>query len=230
MRKLLLAGTATLLLLAEAAAQQGNLPKPVQKLPAYPPVICVATNWAFESCEDRQTPLPQPNPLRAFGRAIESPPRLKTVLYDEPGGMIAEHWQRWMKLAGSGDDVEIRGACVSACTLIIAHIPSDRLCFGENASLQFHPSRDPKTGEPDVSNALGSTQWMINQYPQDIRLWIKNKGGWEKMALGQMWTLDASELWRMGYRKCEPEELPVPMTIRKSALQPPIRHGSLAMR
>jgi hypothetical protein len=152
MRKLLLAGTAgtaTLLLLAEASAQQGNLPKPVQKLPAYPPVICVATNWAFESCEDRQTPLPQPNPLRAFGRAIESPPRLKTVLYYEPGGMIAEHWQRWMKLAGSGDDVEIRGPCVSACTLIMAHIPSDRLCFGQNASLQFHPSRDPKTGEPE---------------------------------------------------------------------------------
>jgi hypothetical protein len=53
---------------------------------------------------------------------------------------------------------------------------------------------------------------MINQYPQDIRLWIKNKGGWEKMALQQMWTLDATELWRMGYRKCEPEEAPAPMT------------------
>jgi hypothetical protein len=137
------------------------------------------------------------------------------VLYNEQGGVIFEHWQRWMKLAGSGDDVEIRGACASACTLIMAHIPSDRLCFGENGSLQFHPSRNPKTGEPDVSSAVGSTQWMINQYPQDIRLWIKNKGGWEKMALEQMWTLDAKELWSMGYRKCEPEASPAPMTITK---------------
>ena len=29
-----------------AHAQQGNLPTPVQKLPAYPPVVCVAPNWA----------------------------------------------------------------------------------------------------------------------------------------------------------------------------------------
>ena len=168
MNKLLLTGIATLSLLAASAAHaieyQGNLPKSVQKLPVYPPVVCVEPNWMVEPCESRQTPLPQPNPLRAFARI---PPRIKTVLYDEQGGMIAEHWQRWLKLAGSGDDVEIRGACVSACTLIMAHIPNDRLCFGENASLQFHPSRDPKTGEPDMSNAIGSTRWMINPHSPD---------------------------------------------------------------
>jgi hypothetical protein len=36
-----------------AHAQQGNLPAPVQKLPPYPPVVCVAPNWATEPCEDR---------------------------------------------------------------------------------------------------------------------------------------------------------------------------------
>jgi hypothetical protein len=211
MTRIFLTGIAALFLAtgaAHAIEYQGNLPKPVQKLPAYPPVVCVAPNWESEPCEDRQTPLPNPNPLRAFARKI---PRLTTVLYYEHGGDVLEHWNRFLKLAGSGDDVEIRGACVSACTLIMAHIPSDRLCFGENASLQFHPSRSPKTGEPDISNGWGSTLWMINQYPQDIRLWIQNKGGWEKMALQQMWTLDASELWRMGYRKCE---VGLPATLR----------------
>jgi hypothetical protein len=95
----------------------------------------------------------------------------------------------------------------------MAYIPSDRLCFGENASLQFHPSRDANTGEPSIQ----WTTWIVNQYPQDIRLWINAKGGVQKMALQQMWTLDATELWRMGYRKCEPDGLPVPMTITKSA-------------
>ena len=211
MKKLLLTFLVFMAAWPANAGMQGNLPPPVQKFPAYPPVMCVATNWKTESCESRQTPLPRPNPLRAFGRAVERP---KTVLYSEQGGSVAEHWQRWLKLAGAGDDVEIRGACVSACTLIMAHIPSDRLCFGKNASLRFHPSRDPNTGEPDTSRAIGSTQWMINQYPQDIRLWIKSKGGWEKMALNQFWTLDAPELWAMGYRKCEPEAPPVPMTIK----------------
>ena len=40
-------------LLSSAHAQQGNLPKPAQKLPAYPPATCVTTDWRPESCEDR---------------------------------------------------------------------------------------------------------------------------------------------------------------------------------
>src|SRR5438132_8097660 len=36
-----------------AHAQQGNLPKPVQKLSPYPPVACVTPDWRPEPCEDR---------------------------------------------------------------------------------------------------------------------------------------------------------------------------------
>ena len=36
-----------------AHAQQGNLPRPVQKPPAYPPVVCVTPNWRPEPCEGR---------------------------------------------------------------------------------------------------------------------------------------------------------------------------------
>jgi hypothetical protein len=60
-------------------------------LPAYPPVACVATNWALEWCEDRQTPLPRPSPLRALAKHISA--KTKTVLYNEPGGDYWEHWQ-----------------------------------------------------------------------------------------------------------------------------------------
>lgn len=38
-----------------AHAQQGNLPKPVGKLPPYPPVVCV-TPITAEPCADRQPP------------------------------------------------------------------------------------------------------------------------------------------------------------------------------
>src|SRR6516225_4539797 len=82
MKTTLLASIAVLFLAtgtAHAVEYQGNLPKPVQKLPAYPPVVCVATNWALEWCEDRQTPLPRPNPLRAFAK--HTPAKTKTVLY-----------------------------------------------------------------------------------------------------------------------------------------------------
>jgi hypothetical protein len=269
-----------------AHAQQGNLPTPVQKLPAYPPVVCVAPNWATEPCESRKgvswivnwlraqiakQPDWQKAPTVCFidtfealefngdrqlkalkdiveklekktssqkegigealgfiaawsdvnrrieklcgGALVAEPVRLKTVLYDEPGGVIPEHWRRWHVLAASGDDVEIRGSCASACTLIMAHIPNDKLCFGEAAALKFHSARLEPSGEPDIA----TTQWMISQYPQDIRLWIKNKGGWEKMTLVQAWTLTAPDLWAMGYRKCAPEPPPVPMTTKSKA-------------
>jgi hypothetical protein len=57
MKRSLLTGVAALFLAtgtAHAVEYQGNLPKPVQKLPAYPPVVCVAPNWATESCQERQ--------------------------------------------------------------------------------------------------------------------------------------------------------------------------------
>src|SRR5262249_38828730 len=33
--------------------QQGNMPVPVQKLPPYPPTVCVAPNWTTLSCDSR---------------------------------------------------------------------------------------------------------------------------------------------------------------------------------
>jgi hypothetical protein len=71
----------------------------------------------------------------------------------------------------------------------------DRRCshgIGFGAILSAHDSSpDPK-----------ATQWVINFYPADIRGWILAKGGIEKMPIKDYWTLPASELWKMGYRKC----------------------------
>src|SRR5262249_15798841 len=84
------------------------------------PVTCLKPNGETEPCESRQIPLPQPRP----SDAPASVPLPKTVLYYEPGGIFQDHMKRWQKLAESGDDVEIRDACMSGCTLIMMHIPS----------------------------------------------------------------------------------------------------------
>jgi hypothetical protein len=52
------AALALVLSVGAASSQQGNLPRPVQKLPVYPPVACVTTDWRPEPCEDR-APLPE---------------------------------------------------------------------------------------------------------------------------------------------------------------------------
>jgi hypothetical protein len=319
---------ATLLASTITHAQQGNLPTPVQKLPAYPPVVCVTPNWTTEPCADRtlsegakgwkalyelakffaswpawtrgmdfptrppkfvwpqQEECPKdPHPfwpcpvqphsedelagaaVRAvylkqsleaknlvyywmIGTAVRSEPdylleqlareskpltdrlarestpqavkclnpdgteepcesrhtRPKTVLYHEPGGILADHLRRWQALALTGDEIEIRGPCASGCTMIMAYILNDRLCFSEQASLKFHLARDKQTGEASIS----TSQWMLSHYPQDIRLWLRARGGVEKMSIEQYWTLGAAELWAMGYRRCE-EAPPMPM-------------------
>ena len=87
----------------------------------------------------------------------------------------------------------------SACTLVTAYIPKDRICFSDRAVLAFHHSWFAETGE---INPKG-TKWMIDSYPADIRGWIVAYGGLAKMPIGSSyWTLPAKELWEMGYRRC----------------------------
>jgi hypothetical protein len=43
---------------------------------------------------------------------------------------------------------------------------------------------------------------MFFSYPADICGWLVAKGGLEKLPLHGYWTLPASDLWQMGYRRC----------------------------
>jgi hypothetical protein len=177
----------------------------------------LAVEWTYvepPAARDVNVPIPLPRP-----RPKEAPqPRAKTVLFDERGGDYWLHWRRFKALADGDDDVEIRTKCPSSCTLVMVLVPADRLCFGKNASLQFHMARNGKTGEPDMEF---TKKWMIDQYPQDIRNWILAKGGVEKMNVQQMLTLDAAELWKMGYRECGPESEPPAVPMTRIAPRPP---------
>jgi hypothetical protein len=49
---------------------------------------------------------------------------------------------------------------------------------------------------------------MVDQYPGDIRKWLKTMGGAERLPLpslnsaGTFYMLFPVQLWAMGYRKC----------------------------
>jgi hypothetical protein len=142
-----------------------------------------------------------------------------TVILDyEPGGIVGEHLRRWMKLASSGDDVEIRGPCYSACTLIVGYVPKERLCFGDYASLNFHHAGSTLS----AADAVAATRHMFSLYPREIREWISKQGGAEHLPMFFMgwWTLEAEDLWEMGYRRCEPKPAP-PMIIGPPPPRPP---------
>jgi hypothetical protein len=221
---------------AHARERQGNMPKPIGKLPSYPPVVCVTTNWTPEPCESRQssantdawedlgaslgaffawlkwtetnwlgTALAADRPVPWNG--VWPRPISTTVLQAEAGGGLSVHVRRWQELARSGDNVEVRGPCFSACTMVVAYVPKERLCFGEYASLHFHSARNLFTRQ----ESLETNRWMFARYPTDIQKWLTVRGGVEKLTL-DFWELPAEELWAMGYRQCKSEP-PIPMTV-----------------
>jgi hypothetical protein len=122
-----------------------------------------------------------------------------TVLHFEKGGVIDDHRVRWRALAESGDAVQVRGRCQSACTLITGYIPRDRICFDEHAELAFHMpyNRDTLVTSPDAARS------MFEQYPKEIQGWIDERGGVERLPRMGYWVLPAAELWDMGFRKCD---------------------------
>ena len=121
------------------------------------------------------------------------------VIYRDRGGKISDYYGRYAAMAKQGYDVEIRGSCESACTLAVALIPKERICFSDYAALRFHKAR-----MPDGTPTSYYTQQMVDSYPADIRKWIVAMGGVEKMPVEDYWTLHATILWALGYRRCKP--------------------------
>jgi hypothetical protein len=131
--------------------------------------------------------------------------KVTVTLQYESGGNLQQHVERWRDLAASGAEVEVRGPCFSGCTLVVVYVPRERLCFGEHASLHFHLATNRGDGTTTVNRDV--SLWMINNYPPDIRDWIMLRGGLAAMKF-EPWKLGALELWRMGYRRCEPRPAP----------------------
>jgi hypothetical protein len=140
---------------------------------------CLKLDGTEEPCESRHT-------------------RPVILVIDDSGGPLIDYVDRWQKVSIAGHEVEVLGFCDSACTTVVAFVPKDKLCFGKNASLKFHQARVSMYG----SASPEMTKWMFDQYPPDIRGWIVTHGDYEKIPDKGFWTLTASDLWKMGYRRC----------------------------
>jgi hypothetical protein len=171
-------------------------PDPPPSQPAYKFKLVVP-----EQSKPRDIPPPvvQPEPqLIVHTPEPKSPSRILRLGH-EPGGRVYEHWLRFANLAADGVYIEITADCFSACTLLMTHLPSERLCFTPSARLGFHKARNSMTNEP----AWDTTTTMVQSYPPNIREWIAQRGGIWGMPLNGYWILTAPELWKMGYRRCD---------------------------
>ena len=113
--------------------------------------------------------------MAALWAAI-SPVRADVRILASPGGRVGPFLDLFDRVRESGERVVIDGPCLSACTLVLSTVPSERICVTRRAVLGFHAARSiDRRGrmyaEPEASRAVQEA------YPEAVRAWISRRGG-----------------------------------------------------
>jgi hypothetical protein len=98
------------------------------------------------------------------------------IISDDVGGKMKDYTTHFQQVRNSGEPVVISGTCVSACTMVLGLVPSDRICATHNAVLGFHSAWMFDDSGKRVVSASG-TQDLMNTYPAPVRAWIARHGG-----------------------------------------------------
>jgi hypothetical protein len=115
----------------------------------------------------------------------------------DAGGQIGPYIEAFASLRSSGERVIIDGACLSACTMVLGIVPSDRICVTPRAKLGFHAAWLPNADGRPVTNPTG-TKVLWDIYPSHVRSWLTRKGGLSR----KMVFLSGRELASM-YSTCQ---------------------------
>jgi len=122
--------------------------------------------------------------------------RAEVRILASPGGQVGPFLDLFEQVRQSGERVVIDGPCLSACTLVLSMVPSERICVTRRAVLGFHAARSiDRRGrlyaEPEAS------ELVLEAYPAPVRSWIERRGGLTSRLL----LLRGRELKTM-YRSC----------------------------
>jgi hypothetical protein len=109
--------------------------------------------------------------------AVLSPPAHAEVrILASPGGQVGPFLDLFERVRASGERVVIDGPCLSACTLVLDMVPSNRICVTRRAVLGFHAARSVDRhgrmyAEPEASEVV------LTAYPAPVQGWIRSRGG-----------------------------------------------------
>lgn len=103
-------------------------------------------------------------------------PALAERISDDAGGLITTYVQKFNGVRDSGERIVVDGRCLSACTLVLALVPRDRICVTPNAVFGFHSAWSYGAQGGETLNRE-ATQTLWNMYPERIRQWIRANGG-----------------------------------------------------
>src|SRR5438045_6216474 len=104
------------------------------------------------------------------------PAHAEVRILASPGGPVGPFLQWFERVRASGERVVIDGPCLSACTLVLDMVPSNRICVTRRAILGFHAARSIDQqgrmyAEPEAS------ELVLQAYPAAVRGWIRRHGG-----------------------------------------------------
>ena len=102
--------------------------------------------------------------------------RAEVRILASPGGQVGPFIDLFEKVRNSGERVVIDGPCLSACTLVLSMVPSERICVTRRAVFGFHAARSMDRrgrlyAEPEASKLV------LQAYPDQVRDWIVHRGG-----------------------------------------------------
>jgi hypothetical protein len=122
--------------------------------------------------------------------------RADVRILSSPGGQVGPFLDLFEQVNQSGERVVVDGPCLSACTLVLSMVPSNRICVTRRAVFGFHAARSiDRRGrtypEPEASRLV------LEAYPDPVRNWIVSRGGLTSRLL----LLRGRELAAM-YRSC----------------------------
>ena len=117
------------------------------------------------------------------------------VVNADRGGLISSRVTQVRKLRSSGQRVEIRGTCLSSCTMLLG---SGNVCVYPNAVLGFHgPSSYGRRLQP--ADFERWSQEIARHYTPQLRNWYLNTARYRTNGFYQ---ISGRELIRMGYKRC----------------------------
>jgi hypothetical protein len=98
------------------------------------------------------------------------------IIRRDPGGQIGHYLHAAQRMRDSGERVIVDGACFSACTLLLAAMPRDRVCVTERAVLGYHAAWVPGANGEHVTS-VSATRMMWDLYPGQVRRALARRGG-----------------------------------------------------
>jgi hypothetical protein len=104
------------------------------------------------------------------------PAQAEVRILASPGGQVGTFLELFERVRASGERVVIDGPCLSACTLVLSLVPSERICVTRHAILGFHAARSvDRRGKTYAEPA--ASELVLQAYPAPVQSWIRRRGG-----------------------------------------------------